>query len=340
MTIPYRTQRVLKKVGYAVLAILLVITLVAICWFVWLSRYVVYTRDQGAVLRFDLDPVVPSGSTATPPEKTAAVPIYYNEGDNAINISTELTQMVGYYVDGKALKDIAAVKAQIQALPLDVPILVEVKSIYGNFYYSSSIADRNASDIDPAAMDELIAYLRTSNRYAIAYLPALRDYYYGLHHTNHGLAVKSGGYLWADEEYCYWLDPTKEGTISYLSSEINELKNLGFDEVVFSEFRFPDTNKIAFSGDKESAIASAAQTLVTACATDRFAVSFVGQDAKFPLPEGRTRLYITNADAANAAILAGETGLENTQAQLVFLTEFHDTRFDAYSVLRPLDAAH
>ena len=340
MTIPYRTQRVLKKIGYTLLALLLVAALVAVCWFVWLSRYVVYTRDGGAVLRFDLDPIVPAGTPATPPESGPDVSIYYNEGDNAINISTELTQMIGYYVDGAALQDIATVKSQIQALPLDVPILVEVKSIYGNFYYSSNIADRNASGIDPVAMDELISYLKASNRYAIAYLPALRDYYYGLHHTNNGLAVKGGGYLWADEEYCYWLDPTKEGTISYLSSEINELKNLGFDEVVFSEFCFPNTTKIAFSGDKESAIANAAQTLVTACATDRFAVSFVGQNARFPLPEGRSRLYITNADAANAASMAAETGLENTDSRLVFLTEFHDTRFDAYSVLRPLDAAH
>ena len=43
-------------------------------------------------------------------------------------------------------------------------------------------------------------------------------------------------------------------------------------------------------------------------------------------------MYITNADAANASILAQETGLENTDSRLVFLTEFHDTRFDAYSV--------
>lgn len=340
MTIPYRTQRVLKKIGYTILALVLVTVLAAVCWFVWLSRYVVYTRNQGAVLRFDLDPVVPAGAIATPPESSTDVSIYYNEGDNTINTSTELTQMIGYYVDGDALKDISTVKAQIQALPLDVPILVEVKSIYGNFYYSSSIANRNASGIDPLAMDELISYLKASNRYAIAYLPALRDYYYGLHHTNHGLAVKSGGYLWADEEYCYWLDPTKEGTISYLSSEINELKLLGFDEVVFSEFRFPDTDKIAFSGDRESAIATAAQTLVTACATDRFAVSFVGQNPRFPLPEGRTRLYLMNVDAANAGMLAEETGLEDPAAKLVFLTEFHDTRFDVYSVFRPLSAAH
>ena len=339
MSIPYRTQRVLKKIGYTLLALLLAVVFASACFVVWLGRYVVYTKD-GAVLRFDLSPAVPAGSAPIPPENSENVSIFYNEGDNAISTSTELTQMNGYYVDSAALKDIDTVKAQIQALPLDVPILVEVKSIYGNFFYSSYIANKNASSIDPLAMDELISYLRLTNRYVIAYLPAFRDYYYGLHHTNNGLAVKSGGYLWADEEYCYWLDPTKEGTIRYLVEEITELKNLGFDEVVFSEFCFPDTNQIAFSGDRRQAIAVAAQTLVTSCATDRFAVSFASQSADFPLPEGRTRLYFVNADAANAAAIAQQTGLEDPVSRLVFLTELHDTRFDAYSALRPLDAAH
>lgn len=340
MTIPYRTRRVLNKIGYTLLVLVLVAVFASICWFVWLERHVVYTQEHGAVIRLDQSATIPSGERPVPPERNDDVIIHYNEGEDAVNLNTELTQMIGYYVDSQALMDIDTVKEQIQALPLDVPILVEVKSIYGNFYYSSNISDRTASNIDPYAVDELIAYLRTTNRYAIAYLPALRDYYYGLHHTNNGLAVKSGGYLWADEEYCYWLDPTKEGTISYLVSEINELKNLGFDEVVFAEFRFPSTDEIRFSGDKNEAIATAAQTLVTACATDRFAVSFVGQNASFPLPEGRTRLYLEDADAAKAAALAEETGFENPQVTLVFITEFHDTRFDAYSVLRPLDAAH
>ena len=47
-----------------------------------------------------------------------------------------------------------------------------------------------------------------------------------------------------------------------------------------------------------------------------------------------------DAVAANAASIAQQSGLENPAVNLVFLTEVHDTRFDAYSVLRPLEAAH
>jgi hypothetical protein len=340
MAIPYRTQRVLKKIGYTLLALLLVAVFSAICAFVWLGRYVVYTSDQGAVLRFDLDPVISAGVPATPPERPEDVSIYYNEGDNAISVTTELTQMLGYYVDSNALKDIATVKAQIQALPLDVPIMVEVKSIYGNFFYSSYIADRNASSIDAGAMDELIAYLKVSNRYAIAYLPAFRDYYYGLHHTNHGLAVKSGGYLWMDDARCYWLNPSSEGTFSFLTQIVSELRDLGFDEVVFSDFRFPDTKNIYFSGDKSQALADTAKKLVTSCATDSFAVSFMTGTATFPLPQGRSRMFMEGIAAANLSSVALESGLEDPEVNLVFMTEVHDTRFDVYSVLRPLSTAH
>ena len=110
-------------------------------------------------------------------------------------------------------------------------------------------------------------------------------------------------------------------------------------EVVFDEFRFPDTDNLKFEGDRDQALADAAKTLVASCATDNFAVSFVGEST-FPLPQGRARLYVTSALAAEADAIAQQTGLENPSISLVFLTEIHDTRFDAYSVLRPLEAAH
>ena len=64
------------------------------------------------------------------------------------------------------------------------------------------------------------------------------------------------------------------------------------------------------------------------------------QDTDFALPEGRTRLYMKNTVAADAQTIAQKTGLEDPTTRLVFLTEIHDTRFDEFGVLRPLDAAH
>ena len=127
--------------------------------------------------------------------------------------------------------------------------------------------------------------------------------------------------------------------MSYLTQVIMELKNLGFDEVVLDDFRFPETTSILVNGDKNELLTRAASVLLSACATDNFAVSFV-KSADFTMPEGRSRLYLTGMDAAQAASAAQNSGIADTAIKLVFLTDLHDTRFDIYSVLRPLSGAH
>ncbi len=336
MTLPYRTRRTLLQTGAVLLILLLAAILVWGCWILWLSRYVIYTQD-GAKIDFSLPEHIGSGELAQPPEPGETISINYN--DNSGTVNTELAQLGGYYVEISALqKDISAVKSQIQALPAGTAVMVDVKNIYGRFYYSSSVGDARNSSIDIQAMDQLIEYLDKSGMYTIARLPALRDYQYGLNHVPDGLPT-AGGYLWMDGDGCYWLNPASSGTLSYLVQITNELKSLGFDEVVFYDFYFPETTGIVYTQDKAQALSTAAKTLVSSCATDSFAVSFVGS-ADFALPEGRSRLYMENVEAANVANAAQQTGLADPAIRLVFLTEVHDTRFNKYSVLRPLSAAH
>ena len=340
MNIPYRTRRVLKNIGIGVLAAALAGLLIWLCWFVWLERYVVYTRGQGAVLDFDRSPELSAGQPALPPEPSETIPIYYNEGDNKLETGDELKQLAGYYIEYEQLKDIDAVIGQLRQLPAGTAVLVDVKNIKGQFFYSSTLSAQRASAVDTQAFDELISYLSRSNLYAIARLPAFRDYHYGLNNVPHGLFHSSRQYLWMDAEGCYWLNPASEGTFSYLVQITNELKNLGFDEVVYKDFCFPDTKSIYFDGDKAKALEETAKKLVASCAGSRFAVSFVAPSASFALPEGRCRMYLQDVAAANLTSVAESTGLADTAVNLVFLTEVHDTRFDIYSVLRPLSTAH
>ena len=207
----------------------------------------------GCIFRAVFDKTItetfPAGDLAQKKEETA-VSIYYNEGENAIQTSHELTQLVGYYADSAALEESAStVLALVKELPVSTPVMIDVKSPKGAFYYSSSISNKRDSYIDTATMDQLIAYLDDSQMYAIARLPALRDYEYGLNHVSDGLPT-AGGYLWADEDYCYWLNPSSQGTITYLISIVAELKALGFDEVVFDDFYFPETDKIVLTATK------------------------------------------------------------------------------------------
>lgn len=340
MNIPYRTRRLLKRIALTVLVAVLIAAVVCLCWFIWLNRYVVYTRNDGAMLDFDRTPEISGGQLAMPPEPSETIPIYYNEGENQVNNSSELTQLTGYYVEPQALQeDISAVISQIRALSAETAVMVDVKNIKGEFYYSSGVSSMRSSSVDTEAMDGLIEFLNRSNMYTIARLPALRDYHFGLNNVPSGLFHSSRQYLWMDDDSCYWLNPTHEGTFSYLVQIVNELKALGFDEVVFSDFRLPDTAQIYFDGDRSQALADTAKKLLSACASDRFAVSFVSTTG-FTLPEGRSRLYLQNVAAADLATVAADTGITDTAVYLVFLTEVHDTRFDVYGVLRPLSTAH
>ncbi len=337
MNIPYRTRRTLRALGIAALIVALALIVVWMVWLFWLERYVVYSRD-GAKLDFGMSNQQLSGEIAVAPEDDMTISIFYNEGDNALNMGAELTQLSGYYITKDMLSDIPAIKSMLRKLPEQTPVLLEVKDIVGRFFYSTSLGP-SAKGIEPTEVDELISYLADSGLYVIAKAPALRDYYYGLNHVSDGLPT-SGGYLWMENDTnCYWLNPASEGTLTYLMQIASELKGLGFDEVVFSDFRFPKTDKIVFKGDKNQALVNAASSLLTASAGDRFAVSFLVEDPTLPLPAGRSRMYLEGIPAADAKTAASQTTVADTAINLAFLTDVNDTRFDVYSVLRPLTSA-
>lgn len=339
MSIPYRTRSTLKRFFTGALIFLAVAALLFIIWLLWLGRFVVYTRDGGVKLDFDRPATNLSGELAQKPIIENPISIYYNEGDNQINTSTEMTRISGYYVSGAELEDdISGILAQIRQLPKGAAVMVDVKSAYGNFFYSSTVSQHRNPDLDTEAMDAFIKEINKLGYYTIARVPALRDKNFGLANTSCGLA-EAGGWLWEDRGF-YWLDPTKEGTVSFLAQIALELRELGFNEVMFYDYYFPDSGgRIVFNGDKQKALEETAKTLVKTCATDQFAVSFT-QSVSFKLPEGRSRLYLENIAATDAGRVAAQTGFENPDVKAVFITQVHDTRFDPYSVLRPISMVY
>ncbi len=337
MKLSYRARRTLKSVGITALAVVLALLLIWLIWLLWLDRYVVYTRD-GAVLDFSMSNRELSGEKAQPPAENPTVSIYYNEGEGALNISTELAQLSGYYIDQTMLKDDPeGVLTILKKLPAQTPVLIELKDIIGNFFYETTHGPLTTK-LDTAAVASILEYLGKSDLYAMAKLPALRDRMYGLDHVPDGLPTEKG-YLWVDDKKCYWLNPGSEGTQTRLIQITKELQAMGFDEVVFNEFYFPKTDKIVFKGDKTQTLVDAAAVLLQTCTSDRFTVSFLVEDPAFPLPEGRTRMYLADRAAADAKALAAQTSLTDTAVKLVFLTDVHDTRFNDYGVLRPITSA-
>lgn len=342
MELTYRTRRRLKRAGIIALVAVLISTLVWGCWLVWLNRHIVYTRE-GAVIDFELTSRDPGdGQLAVPPETAEVVSIYYNDGSEYDDVDIAPRQITGYYITTAMLQnEMDTIRATIEALPVGTAVMMEVKSIRGSYYYTTNLEGTyGASGVDQEAVDALIADIAARNLYFIASVPAFRDRNFGAENVGAGLPFVGGnGALWVDSDSCYWLNPTSGKVVEYLASIAKELRILGFDEVVYTAFQFPDTAEIEFSGNKVTAIQTAAEKLVAECASDRFTVSFMASGSTVKSVTGRSRLYLTGVDAADAAATAGAYTPEDPAVGIVFMTDSYDTRYEAFSVLRPMDAA-
>ena len=337
----FTTRRRIQRIALFSMIGILVLTLVWICWVVWVGRYVVYSQD-GAKINMDLPQYMSGGQVAIPPNENETVPVYINEGSDAINVSTDLSQINGFYIDTDTLQnEMASTMNTISMLPTGTAVMVELKNIWGTFLYSSSLSEATVSTkLDTTTVDNLITEINSKNLYTIAMIPAFRERYYCLNHSSAGLEVTRRTHLWEDNDKCYWLDPTDNSALNWIMSIVEELKALGFDEVVFTEFRMPSTDGIYFNGDRNEAIAKAAATIVKECAGENFAISFMTDDPAFQLPEGgRCRIYLQNVSAKDVAAAAARLQVADQKVNIVFIANTNDTRYDAFSSLRPIVTA-
>lgn len=340
MSIPYRHQRVLNRIGIVLLILLLVFIVTWLCWVIWLQRYVVYT-DKGATLDFNSSSYDVTGKEAVEPVAEANISIFYNEGADAIDTSNELTLLNGYYITSDMFQtDIDNVMLQVERLSAGTPVMIDMKGAYGSFYYSSTLEDALISastDIDAVA--KLLTAIQKKGFYTIARISSLRDYNFGLNHVTSGLYMLNRAGLWMDQGF-YWLDPTNATTTSWITSIVLELKEMGFDEVMLADFRFPNSTEYIFNGDKPAALQEAAAKLISTCGSSDFTLSFGVDDPTFALPaDSRCRIYLEGIDAGTVETKISQVTVADPEIQVVFVAETNDTRFDNYSVLRSLSMA-
>ena len=331
----YRTRRLLRRALIAALWLAAIGLLLWACWMVWIQRYVVYTRD-GVKIDFDRSTVDIVGEEARPLAPRDPISIYFTPKDEITEMGAKLYQILGYYVPTDALLyDISAVSGQIDLLTPGSAVMIDLKSIYGNFFYSTRIDGASVAEaINTKMVDNIIKKLTSNDYYAIARVPAFRE----MDFDTTACLSDEDGYPWHDEEYCVWLDPTDDQTMAYLIQICNELRNLGFDEVVFYEFRFPESSNYVFDSEltKPQALAETAATLVSTCTAEGFAVSFES-DSSFVLPEGQSRLYLDGISAEQAASVASTIPVLDPKANIVFKATSNDTRYNEFSALRVMD---
>ena len=232
-----------------------------------------------------------------------------------------------------------AVRAALDAANDYNAVMIDVKSVFGNYYYHSSLSGaETATSADIDAVEALIRELTArSDLTVIARVPAFSEPNYAFAHQNQALSLYSGA-LWMDERRCYWLDPSDSAVQGFLASIALELQDLGFDEVLFDDFYFPDSDAINWNGgvSRQLAVQDAAAGIRSLLQGSRIRLDFGSDDPQ--VAASSDRIMTANEDAAtvDATAAALSETLSDPASQLVFLTTSRDTRYEAYSVLRPL----
>ncbi len=336
MIFSYRTRRFLGRFFRVLLTVVLSCVILVLLLLFWLQRFVIYT-PEGAILDFSGSRPQGQGVQAKPTCPLGTVPIQFSKPETEAPKPVGLQQLQGGYVVLDDLKgDLASLQEKLLALPEGTAVMVDVKGIWGTFYYPTKVGYTTVSSLDMEEMAAFLSALNASGLHTIARMPAFKDHDFARKHQSCGLSAP-GGYLHAGADKCYWLEPYNDTVQTYLVQLTMELKKLGFDEIVFKDFCFPETDKLSFTGDRAAAIEKAAQTLATACADEGFVVSFQTSDLAFPLPEGNCRLYLENIPAAEVENTLAQLGFADGDKRVVMLVSSTDTRYDVCGVLRPVD---
>ena len=334
----YRNKQYAKRVLLFLAAILLVAVLFCLIRFIYLQRYLVYVDGQ-VQLDYRQNLQVQNIQPEQPDDN--AYPVEYVTDDESVAVSgveQTMQKLSGFYLDTGMLQDMGAVSDALEQQDSPQTLLFDMKSIFGNFYYASSIPGANQSSADIAAIGNLLASLsEQDDLYLVARIPSFSDNNFALANQSCGLPLSSGA-LWMDSKGCYWLDPLDADVQEYLVSIAMELAELGFDEVVFDQFVMPDSSNIVYNSEltRDQVAEQAAKEIRTALSQTPIRVSFSSTAAG--VAESADRMYLTvDTGSAVAGLVEGlGDALEDPSAQIVFLTASRDTRFEGYGVLRPL----
>ena len=337
----FRSKRALRRVLLTVLAVLLAAALLLLGRFLYLSRYVVYSDDE-AYLDFDrtLSATRDPKQTQNPDDFPFTTLIASQSPDEPQ--TQQRSKIQGYYITTNMLSDgVDAVRAALDAANDYDAVMIDVKSVFGNYYYRSKLSGAQiATSADIDAVEALIRELTArTDLTVIARVPAFSEPNYAFAHQNQALALYSGA-LWMDDKRCYWLDPSDASVQSFLASIALELQDLGFDEVLFDQFYFPSSDAINWSSDlgltRQTAVQNAAEGIRAALEGSSIRVDFVSDDPAVAAQADRIAVANEDAAAVESTAAAFADVLTDPSSQLLFLTSSRDTRYENYSVLRPL----
>ena len=256
MARPRTVYRGQGKYGWIVTLIvtLLVLALLAGLWlFYYLQRFIVYDKDtlrlvlpsergEGETLSTDSNEPV---ATFTPVDVQIVVDQTYFSSVEAITVG-DLHGVHARFLSGDALT-----QARLDGLSVGMgdydALVLEMKPTSGLLRYHSSMPIAISYNVNGELnISEPLEKLRSKNAYLIARVSALADTSMATRYAPIALKNSNGSGVFVQDGTA-WLDPYSETVRDYLSGLMQEMKELGFDEVLFNGFYLPDSPLLQYS---------------------------------------------------------------------------------------------
>lgn len=123
-------------------------------------------------------------------------------------------------------------------------VAVRLKTSNGTVYFDASGAVSGAAETELDTAAALAAVTAQEELYTIASMACLQDFK-AANADVEGRGLKNtGGYIFYDGNNSLWLDPAKPSAREYVCTLAREIAELGFDELLLTDFGYPTEGKI------------------------------------------------------------------------------------------------
>lgn len=224
------------------LAVVLVVVIAVALSVVYLGEHVVYSADgrRQIVLPWQREErdAPPDGEEEDPDQPDVSVTVQEPE-------EKEPQEIAAGSLPAKALTaaDWTAWSGETENKDFNA-VAVRLKTSNGTIYFNFTGAVSGAVETELDTASTLSALTSREGLHTIASVACLQDFK-AANADVEGRGLKNtGGYIFYDGNNNLWLDPAKPSTREYVCDLAKEIAELGFDELLLTDFSYPTVGKI------------------------------------------------------------------------------------------------
>lgn len=233
------------------IAIVLVLVIAAAASVIYLQRYLVYGADGRRWIDLpwwqtgEGTPTVGDLQDTQDPEDGSDVDVVVQDPEDTApkkTVARSLTSAPLTRIDWEAFKT-AAGSASVDGSA----VAVRLKTANGKVYFESANAVSGAVQVaDEPGETAAALRLVTSEEglHTIASMSCLQDFKAANANVEGRGLKNTGGYIFYDGNNSLWLDPAKPDAREYVCAIAREIAELGFDELLLTDFSYPTVGKI------------------------------------------------------------------------------------------------